>query len=562
MSHHSTQAPIAHPYVRISHPDQRKGGGLERQTTANLGEFNRLFGFTLSKRIWVDDGVSAFRGLNATPDHELGKFLSDARKGLIRPGDCLVIENYDRLSRQDPWAAIGLVSELRSLCIHVGRLDRMKLLRYDSEDYGDFFEAAVEFMRGNSESRAKSMRNDAAWQRKRKAARDNGKTITQRLPAWIHEVDGRREAIPERAAAIRRIFQLAGSGYGAVLIMKKLAEEGILPFGKASWSRGYIGRILNDRRALGEFQPRRGRDGSPIGEPIKDYFPAVITEKEFYAARGGQEQRFRKRGRVGKHVNPFAGLLKNAREGDAYCCTVRPTGGNRSAKRMQRLLINHNAIEGRSKLISFPFHTFEPAVLSLLREIDPHEILNGDSGPDETIVLRGQLEGVETELAARKAFMEGKPFSPVIGQQILDLESRQRELSERLAEARQKAAHPLSESWGEAQTLLEALDAAPDPEDARLRLRAALRRIVEVIMLLVVPRGRDRLCYVQIWFAGGERHRDYLIFHRPPKANASSRTEGSSRAKSFTDAGQMDLRRRDHVARLEKVLTSLSIENF
>src|SRR5262249_37215094 len=101
--------PIAHPYCRISDPTQRKGGGLERQTSADVSKFCDLFDFTPSKRVLVDDGVSAFKGLNATPDHELGRFLADAQRGLVRPGDCLLIENWDRLSRQDVWAAMGLV---------------------------------------------------------------------------------------------------------------------------------------------------------------------------------------------------------------------------------------------------------------------------------------------------------------------------------------------------------------------------------------------------------------------------------------------------------------------
>src|SRR5215471_8076769 len=81
--------PVCHPYARISDPDQRRGGGLLRQsaaapeTAAALAEFCRRHGFTLGKRFWVDDGVSAWKGLNASPHHELGKFLADAKKGLI-----------------------------------------------------------------------------------------------------------------------------------------------------------------------------------------------------------------------------------------------------------------------------------------------------------------------------------------------------------------------------------------------------------------------------------------------------------------------------------------------
>src|SRR5204862_327040 len=96
-------------------------------------------------------------------------------------------------------------------------------------------------------------------------------------------------------------------------------------------------------------------------------------------------------------------------------------------------------------------------------------------------------------------------------------EARKRDLAGRLTAARQKAANPLSASWGEAQSLLAALDAAPDLADARVRLRAVLRRVVESVSVLFVKLGRyDRVAAVQIWFHGGA-HRDYLIYHQPAR---------------------------------------------
>jgi DNA invertase Pin-like site-specific DNA recombinase len=558
MPQHST----SHPYVRISHPDQRKGGGLERQTTADLAEFNRLYGFTLSKRVLVDDGVSAFHGLNATPGHQLGQFLAEARKGLIPAGDCLLIENYDRLSRQDQWAAIGLVSELRSLKIHVGRLDRMKLLRWDSDDPGDFFEAAVEFMRGHSESRAKSVRNGAAWKRKRKAARENGRTITHRLPAWIEVKNGERVAIPHRADIIRRIFQLTANGYGHAMIVKKFTAEGVPAFGEADhWARSYIALLLKDERVLGRLQPRL-RSGEPDGDPISDYYPPVVSQVEWDAARGGSAQRKNRRGRQAKFINPFAGLLRNALDDDSYYVATRTDGGKHT-----KVLVNTHAAEGRAAMRSFPYAVFEQAILSALAEIDPHSILNGDSGPDESLALAGQLAGVEAELAAAKAFMAAKGFSVSIGERLIDLEAAKRDVSERLALARQRAAHPLSESWGEAQSLAGIVETARanGDDEPLLRLQAALRRIVSAIRLLIVPRGRSRLCAVQIHLGGSEQRRDYLIYHRPAIANQSGRVEGSTSCVSLADVaklGPCDLRQPADARKLEALLVGVNLETL
>jgi DNA invertase Pin-like site-specific DNA recombinase len=532
---------------------------MERQTTADADSFCREFGFALSKRILADDGVSAWKGLNASPNHQLGQFLADARKGLIPRGDCLLLENYDRLSRQDPWAAISLVSELRQLGIHIGRLDRMKLLRYDSTDPGDFFEASIEFMRGNSESNAKSDRNGKAWARKRKAARESGAIITHRLPAWVEDRGGKLKLIADRAAIVKRIFALAAEGHGTALIVKKLTRENVPAFGESGhWTRAYVGLILKDRRVLGDFQPRK-RDGSTDGPPILNYYPAAISETGFYAARAGAGSRRQKQGRIGNRVELFSGLLRNAREGDSYYVATRTDGGKHS-----RVLVNTNAAEGRAKCYSFPLATFETAILSKLSEIDPHEILNGDSGADETLALAGELASLEAKSAELEAeLLKGDVVA--LANVLRRLEARKRELAEKLAEAREKAAHPLSESWGEAQTLLDALQNASDPQDVRLRLRSALKRTVDSIWLLVVAKGRDRLCAAQIWFQGGDRHRDYLIWHRPTRANRAARIQGQWWARSLVDVvkpGAMDLRKRQDATKLEKVLSDIDVSGI
>ncbi len=536
-------APTLHPYCRISDPGQRKGGGLERQTTADVTSFAERFGFVVGKRVLIDDGVSAWKGLNATPNHELGKFLAEARRGLIPPGDCLLIENYDRLSRQDPWAAIGLVNDLRQLGIHVGRLDRGKLLRCDSTDVGDFFEAALEFMRGNSESQAKSHRNGGAWERKRKAARESRKPVTRRVPLWIEERNGELVLIPEKAAVVKLIFTLAAAGYGYCAICRKLNDDGVPPFGdfeeylderdpdnprvrrrakKGSrlgggrWGIHYLARLLNDRRAVGEYQPRT-RERQPDGPPIPGYFPAAVTEDEYLAAQGAADTR-RKRGsggkerkshRIGRHINLFAGLVKNARDGDDYIAASKST----KAEGLRRVLVNARSQAGGGRAYSLPLPVFEEAVLSCLREIDPHDILNGRSGPDESLILAGQLAAVEAELALIDADVAANGYNPAAGKRSADLNVQLADLTARLAQARQEAKHPISETWGEVQTLAEALSTAPDPEDARLRLRAGLRRIVSGMWVLVVPRGRERLAAVQIDFAKGTR-RSYLIRYR------------------------------------------------
>jgi DNA invertase Pin-like site-specific DNA recombinase len=594
MSATTTRTPVLTPYARTSDPIQRKGGGLERQTRADTLSFCKKYGFKLSQTVLVDDGVSAFRGLHLSPEHELGKFLADVERGVVLPGDCLLIENWDRLSRQNIWAAIGLVNDLRQHGIHVGRLDRGTLLRCDDDDPGSFFEAAVELMRGNSESKMKSFRNGKEWAEKRKRARNGEEPLTHRLPAWIEEVDGELQLIPERAAAIKRIFELAHT-CGGSLIVKRLTVEKFAPFGErvpaldkdgnpelhkkgrqkgrpryqaapgkllgaGHWTRSYINLILKDRRVLGELQPRL-RDGTPEGKPIK--IPAVVTEAEFLAARAGAAQRKNKRGRLPKEsVNVFSGLLKNAREkNDSYFITSRTERGAPP----RRIILNTSSVEGRAPAYSFPFAVFQAAFLELLQEIDPHDILNGDEGPVEALALSRDLAAVEGKLAElEKELLEGNVA--ILAKVARDLEAKKVKLASALAEARENAAHPLSESWGVAQSLASAVEGeGPDQEDRKLRLRSALRRIIDSIWILVVPRGRDRILVAQAWFADGKRCRDFIILHRPPKANASAKTAGGWWAKSLASVvkpGVLDLRHREDADELERALMALDAEKL
>lgn len=544
--------PVLHPYVRISDAQQRRGGGLERQLSADVAAFAREFGFVVSKKVRIDDGISAFKGTNATPEHALGQFIDEARRKIILPGDCLLLENYDRLSRQDPWAAIGLVQQLRELGIHVGRLDRWKLMRCDGTDYGDFFEAAVEFMRGNSESKMKSFRNGSRWEKKRQAARTDGITLTGKVPAWIRVFNGTRQVIESRARAVRRAFELLADGYGMSLAARKLAEEGVEAIGcSARWTKSYLYRLVQDRRVLGEFQPRK-IDGSPAGEPIKDYYPAVVSEPLFAKVRAAMRRRREPVGRVTDRVELFAGLLKNARDGRAYYTGTRTKNGWQS-----RVLINIGAEHGNDRTWAFPLAPFEHAILSCLSELSPADVLGQQVEAGQVAELAERLANLE----ARESEIEEEMLKgniPSLSRVLRKVSEEKAAVSEQLAIERERIDHPVSESWGQAKSLIDTLESSPDKRDSRVRLRAALRRIVEAIYMLVVPRGRTRLCAVQVYFVDGRRPRSYLIMNTPPKANASARQEGKLSFKSFASSGvkdDFDLRNAKHVEELARVLS-------
>jgi DNA invertase Pin-like site-specific DNA recombinase len=570
--------PTAYSYIRFSTKEQKKGDSLRRQREATTGWCARN-GVTLDENsTYIDAGVSAFKGKHReNPDvHALAAFLRLVETGRVPQGSFLIVENLDRLTRQKLRAAVRLWMDILDAGVSIVTHSPEKVYRHDSADeVTDMVIAVIELSRGHSESLVKSDRVGSAWRTKKQAAaegrpqpdrkenRVNGMVLlTHMLPAWLEERGGKIVTIPAAAAAVKRIFQLSAAGYGEMLICRRLAQEGVPAFGRSGrWNKAYVAKILRDERALGVYQPRRRETGKPDGDPIKGYYPPVVSQEEWDACRGAARERCKRPGRVGSHVNVFQGLLKDARTGGTYFSTGRLNGKRTDT---HRVLICTEAAEGRAPRVTFPFDTFEATVLSLLREVRPKDILNGDGGPDETEVLAGELARVESSLQALNADMDEHGESPTLMKRVRQKEADQRSLAAALAEARQKALHPLSEAWGECQSLAGAVAGAPDPQDARVRLRSALRRVVESMWLLVVPcpGGRDRLCAVQVWFTGGKRHRDYLIFHRPAKGNRTTRTEGGWRARSLADLvkpGDLDLRDRRDARKLEDLLARLDV---
>src|SRR5205823_185604 len=103
-------------------------------------------------------------------------------------------------------------------------------------------------------------------------------------------------------------------------------------------------------------------------------------------------------------------------------------------------------------------------------------------------------------------------YSDALADVLERQETEWKSLREQLQDAHREAANPLGEAWGECKTLIEAVRSAPDTEEAWVRLRATIRRIVEGIWCLFVNRGAIRLAAVEVGFTGGT-HRSYLVVH-------------------------------------------------
>jgi DNA invertase Pin-like site-specific DNA recombinase len=543
--------PIGYSYVRFSTPEQLEGDSLRRQTQSASDWCDRNnvhLDTSLSLR---DLGVSAFKGKHRDDKYALGQFLKLAERGRIPRGSFLVIENLDRLSREDERKALRLWIDILDAGVNIVQLNPETIFRHEKSDIVDVVRAIIELSRGHSESAIKSKRLLACWEEKRERARNGNGILKQSLPYWIEERDGAYRLIPERAQAIRYVFRLAAAGLGQAMLVKRLRAEKIPAFGKSGdWTRPYLSLILRDRRAMGEFQPRT-QNGKAEGEPIPNFFPAAVTPEEWHAARVEVGKKACHVRTCSKHVNVFGGLLIDAKSGESYFSVLRnlPRGGWR------RVLSNASGHAGRAKYVTFPQEHFEEAILSLLAEIDPRELLDQGDAPDETLALAGEMASVEKRIAAleEELMVDDAPAAAV--RVAKRLESKRDDLAKRLAEAHQKQASPLAETWTEMRTLAETLQSMPDQQAARLRMRMLLRRSIEAIYLVVVPRGRTRICAAQVVFRDKPLRRSYVIVSHPGHANAKARRDGSWEARSLASpTADVDLSDKKQAAEVERLL--------
>jgi DNA invertase Pin-like site-specific DNA recombinase len=564
-----TAAPLAFSYIRFSHPDQARGDSLRRQTDGRVEQFCQRHRLTLDTTLSLRDlGVSAFRGRHRSDKHDLGKFLELVRRGRIPVGSYLIVENLDRLSREEERPALRLWMDLLDAGINIVQLEPETIFRHEKSDMLDIMRAIMELSRGHGESKRKSDLIGPAWREKKRLAAAEKTPLTKRVPGWLKLVDGQWEVKQEAARTVRHIYHLATAGYGIGVIVKRLNADHIPTLGRADfWAHSSVAKILSNRAVVGEYQPYTGRGGQrkPDGKPIPGYYPRVIEDEEWFAAQAAMASRRSKPGRPAKeHVNLFAHLLHDARSQGTLQLVDK---GERASGHILVPYQGRQGVKG-SQNVSFPLRTFEPAILKCLHEIDPREVMGQeDEGKDRTLELQGRLDAIEAREEEIKAKLRNPRLAGLdaLVDVLATIADEKKALTEQLREARQADALPLGDAWDECQTLIGALDAAPDPEDARLRLRAALRRIVEGIWCLFVARGALRVAAVQVWFADGATHRDYLILHRPAVNGFGGRKEGGWWSRSLASAvepGDLDLRNREHAADLERALLSLDLKTL
>lgn len=357
--------------------------------------FAKRQGWEIVERI-QDEGVSAWNGANISTGR-LGALIAqlEAEGGA---DVVLVVEKLDRLSRQSPLQMLGWVQRACGTGLTIATADGLHLIntgRLDREAMA-LVPLIFEAFRGHGESQAKSERVSEAWQQKR----DRRAPMTRQCPAWLTIAVGATgykspenqtatyELIPERVEIVRRIFDMTANGYGKATIAGQLNKEGVPTWGRGrGWHASYIQKIVRNVAVLGEYQPHtkpKGARRKPAGEPIPNYFPAVVSAEVFERVNSIRAVNMLAQQSPNRLVNLFTKLAYCARCGATMSLVNKGSddlaNGTSVPRRYLKCSSAHRSA-GCTNRNTYPYSVVEKAVLDSLLHVamdDQHFAIAAD----------------------------------------------------------------------------------------------------------------------------------------------------------------------------------------
>lgn len=490
----------AYIYIRFSDPRQERGSSRERQLQLCLAMCERR-GWEVVQII-EDLGRSAWNG-NHLKVGNLGKFADRVFAGDIPAGSVLVVEELDRLSRQEARKAQRWIEDVCDTGLEIATVVGERI--YSKANLNDnlfaIFEILMRAQAAYEYVERLSRRIKRSYQSRLEAARTQGNAITTQGPMWLKPIgtlpDITWVPIPERLKVIAEILDLIRAGHAAWAVARMLNERGIPSFTGRTWDRTTVVKIVRSSALEGDRAVGEGKNSRPTGEVLVGYYGDphlpldVISE-----ARAMLNRRRGGKGRNSGVVNNLFGLKIRC-----GCC-----GGRMMLNGYQsRYLVCYDASRGSgcTNKATYRYREFEAAALDNILSLALDESFFRQA--DKTHMLGLEIATVEKTVKDKQSAIErlldvlSRISSPSTETRIASLEAEKADLLAKLdvLNAKQTAAKGVATAEAHLARVHGVREALihPDPEarlPARLRVSEALGQIVDKVLCNVVD-GRKEL---------------------------------------------------------------------
>lgn len=419
----------AYAWERFSSGPQKKGFTLDRQRElrdAAVAEFGLNLIDTRTAA-----AVSAFRGLQRAEGSALDALIKMGEHRLIEPGTPLLVEAWDRLSREVWMEGVGTVLRIHKAGWLIITCNDQRVWDADALNAaGPFLGGVLHAAHTDSVRRKEGVSH--AWGRKRNAALAEGVPLTRHVPGWLRlepkpgfSPDAKPKnckPIPQRkqVAVLVEIFRWYASGLYCDEITSRLnrlkrpmvgrSVEDKRPADRA-WRASRVSKLLNDKRVRG-YLAVEGPDGRKVEARI---YPQVISDELWTEVRRIADGRTKHTGNRGHaHANLFTKL--------AYCVcgatlTVRAGGrprpgaivrGTSHPRHWWNVLQCSASVNGRGceRDARFLLREWEPRFLDAVA-LSPPPMPEQTAADAETAGLREALAALEIEIDESQTSLDG-----------------------------------------------------------------------------------------------------------------------------------------------------------
>ncbi|WP_148193073.1 recombinase family protein [Pseudomonas syringae] len=369
--------PVAFSYVRYSSLRQAHGDSLRRQTAMVAEWLKHHPEYVLSADdAYQDLGRSGFSGAHL--DNAFGRLRAAVSTGIIKPGDCILIEAIDRAGRLAPSIMLNLLTEIVNAGVSLISLDDG--ITYDSDPYksNNLFLLVAKVQQAYQFSDALSRRVKSAYERKRETARA-GEATGRRAPIWIKtEYPNGKKAQPvvslreDLAPLVAQAFQDYADGLGERRIHHRLRDQHPE---LAKLSTTSLKRWMRNPTAIGNWND------------IPDVYPAVVSKELWYRVQKRLNQKSKPKSAASNHL--LVGLVKCAKCRANFHTHVTPDNAAMKCGQRHRL-----GDQGCSNKKSLPM-----AVLDFIRSQTTYKALQRASLSRNLTTSEKRALEIEGELA-------------------------------------------------------------------------------------------------------------------------------------------------------------------
>ncbi|MBZ7741050.1 resolvase, partial [Klebsiella oxytoca] len=293
---------------------QREGNSLERQQDTAL-KIAARYNLELDTTAFHDLGMSAFKGKNAH-EGKLSEFIKQIG-AKVPVGSWLVVENLDRISRDDAWTALDIFKNILSKGIVVVTGMDEKVYKYADvkNNPTDLIISLLMFTRAHDESLTKKNRVEAQARSliRHNLTRETGtpakaiESVGQNV-WWVDTKSGYVTPHPIYFTAAQKIIELKQNGETLLGIQRYLNEHYPAPKKRVykdrtgqsltpkteQWGKHLIRTFLNptvhgqktftlDKRDESGAIIYDSESDEPLKETfiIRDYYPALMSEADY-----------------------------------------------------------------------------------------------------------------------------------------------------------------------------------------------------------------------------------------------------------------------------------------